>query len=70
LANTSNKLEENLHKVLCEHEDFEGDSAQHASKPREENNHLNQEIPKIIGQITDGITNKLLYISLLVMSII
>lgn len=56
-----NKLEVNLHKVLCEYEDFEEDYAQYASKQREGNNHLNHEIPEIIKY---RISNILLYISL------
>lgn len=48
--NRMDKLEVNLHKVLCEYEDFEEDYAQYASKQREGNNHLNHEIPEIIEE--------------------
>ena len=49
IKNSPTKSEVNLHKALCEYEDFEEDSAQHASKQTEGNNHLNHEIPENIG---------------------
>lgn len=59
-----NKLEVNLHKVLCEYEDFEEDYAQYASKQREGNNHLNHEIPEISGEEIELATYCYIFLSI------